>query len=110
MQSLKMWLINIGLKKMGPSLIRAALAWVLALVAANPGMLETFGIVYDKVAHTITLHVNTLEAWLLGAGLGTITALLAAAQHHTTATIAGKPQDGTHIRAEDPKPTEGGKK
>lgn len=87
LDSLKMWLIQVGIKKMGPSLIRAALAWVVALIAAHEGLLAAFGIVYDKVAHTLTLHVDTLESWLLGVGLGLITASLAAAGHHAGETV-----------------------
>lgn len=106
MDAFKAWLIQVGIKKMGPSLIRAALAWVVALIAAHSGMLETFGVVYDKVAHTVTLHIDTLESWLLGGGLGMITAAFAAAQHHTVASVKGEPQSGDPAlearRATDP--------
>ena len=101
MDSFKLWLVNVGLKQMGPSLIRAAVAWAIALVAAHQGMLTTFGVVYDATAHTLTLHIDTLQGWLLGGGLGLVTAFLTAAQHHTTATITGAPQDGSHERATD---------
>lgn len=87
MGNLKAWLIEVGIKHMGPSLIRASIAWVVALMAANAGLLATFGIVYDKVANTVTLHVGTLETWLLGIGLGLITASLRAAQYHTGSAI-----------------------
>lgn len=102
MDSVKLWLTNVALKKMGPSLIRAAVAWVVAMVAAHAGMLATFGVIYDQAAHTVTLHIDTLQAWLLGGGLGLVTAFLAAAQHHATATVTGQPQDGEHQRAGDP--------
>ena len=92
MEAIKLWIINVGIKKLGPSFIRAALAWVIALVAAHQGILATFGIIYDKAANTLTLHLGTLEGWLLGAGLGVITAALAAAQHHTEAVITKKPE------------------
>lgn len=101
MEAIKLWAINVGLKKMGPSLIRAALAWVIAMVAAHAGMLSTFGIIYDKAAQTITLHLDTLQTWLLGGGLGLLTAALTAAQHHTEATVKGQPQTGDHKRADD---------
>lgn len=101
MQALKIWLVQVGIKKLGPSLIRAALAWIVALFAAHAGMLATFGIVYDKVANTLTLHIGTLESWLLGVGLGLITASLAAAQHHTGEAIK---KAVTPPSAEAPKP------
>jgi len=93
MDAIKLWLINVGIKKLGPSFIRAALAWVIALIAAHEGMLATFGIIYDKAANTVTLHIGTLEGWLLGAGLGVITAALTAAQHHTESVITKKPDE-----------------
>lgn len=102
MDSIKLWLINVGLKKMGPSLIRAALAFFVGIMAAHAGILATLGVVYDATAKTVTLHIDTLQTWLLGGGLGLITAALTAAQHHTTAAITGQPQDGEHQRAGDP--------
>lgn len=101
MDSIKLWFINIGLKQMGPSLIRAAVAFVVATVAAHTGALAHFGVIYDKASNTLTLHINALQDWMLGGGLGLIAAFLTAAQHHTMATITGAPQDGTHQRAED---------
>lgn len=102
LDSIKLWLMNVGLKQMGPSLVRAALAWVVAMLAAHAGMLETFGLIYDKASQTVTLHLDTLQTWLIGGGLGLVTAFLTAAQHHTAAAVTGKPQDGSHERAEDP--------
>ena len=102
MDSIKLWLINVGLKQMGPSLIRAALAFVIGIVAAHQGLLSTFGVVYDASGKTLTLHIDTLQTWLLGGGLGLVTAALTAAQHHTQAAITGQPQDGSHQRASDP--------
>lgn len=92
--SLKLWAINIGLKHLGPSLIRAAVAWAIAMLAAHQGMLEMFGVIYDKTAGTVTLHIDTLQTWMLGGGLGLITAFLRAGQHHTMATLTGAPQTG----------------
>lgn len=109
MDSLKVWLIEVGLKKMGPSLIRAAIAGGLGLIAAHANVLANFGIVYDKVAGTITLHLDTLDVWLMTVGLGTITALLTAAQHHTVAAVTGTPQSGD-VRKEPDVPVEGGKR
>lgn len=106
MEALKLWLVNVGLQKMAPSLIRAALAWVLMMLAAHAGALSVFGVVYDKAAQTITLHLDTLQTYLIGGGLGLLTAALTAAQHHTVAAIEDKPQTGEHHRAEDPQKPE----
>lgn len=107
MDSIKLWMMNVGVKQMGPSLIRAGVAFGVGITAAHAGMLAQFGVVYDKAANTITLHIGTLQTWLLGGGLGLVTAFLTAAQHHTTAAITGQPQDGEHQRSTDAIPQGG---
>lgn len=101
MDTIKLWLINVGVKQMGPSLIRAAVAWMVALVVAHQGALTGFGVVYDSSANTLTLHIGVLQEWLLGGGIGLVAAFLTAAQHHTIAAVTGTPQDGSHIRTTD---------
>lgn len=94
MDSLKLWFLNVALKQMGPSLIRAAIAWVIAMIMAHAGVLAIFGVVYDAATKTITLHLDTLQTWLLGGGLGILTAFLRAGQHHSMAALTGAPQTG----------------
>ena len=92
MGAIKLWIVNIGLKQMGPSLVRATIGLLVGFLMAHQGMLEKFGVVYDHAANTLTLHIGVLQEWALGAGLGLVTAFLTAAQHHTTAAITGAPQ------------------
>jgi len=102
MDGLKAWALNVGIKKLAPSLIRAALAWIVTLVAAHQGILSDLGITHDSIANTITLNLNQLQVWLGGAGvLGIIAAFSRGVQHHTEAAITKQPQDGTHIRESD---------
>lgn len=101
MDSLKNWLIEVLLKKMGPSLIKGALAAGLGLLAAHQGVLNGLGITWDPSGHTIDIDLDALGAWALMAGSGSIMALFTGLQHHTVAAIADKPQDGSHERATD---------
>lgn len=100
-ESLKTWLIRVGLQKMGPSAIRAAIAGFAGLLIAKAGLLEQYGVVYDQATHVLSLHLDKLQAWLTVSGLGLITAIFAATQHHAVATVEGKPQDGSHARVTD---------
>lgn len=101
MDSLKQWAIQVGLKKFGPSLIRAALAGLTGILLAHSGMLDKYGISYDKATDTIIWHLSALKEWIDLTGLGLIAGLFTVAQHHTVATVTGAPQDGSHQRADD---------
>lgn len=105
--NLKTWLVEVGIKKMGPSLIKGAMGAGLAYLAAKQGLLAQFGVVYDAAAQTLTLHLDTLQGWILASGTGLIMASLTAAQHTTTAVITGKPLSGD-VRETPAQPVEGG--
>lgn len=98
---MKDWLINVGIQKAGPSLIRAALAALVGVLLAHANDLSAIGIVYDKTTDTILWHLNSAREWAGTVGLGLIASLFTVAQHHATAAVTGQPQDGTHQRAED---------
>lgn len=115
MDSLKTWLIEVGFKKIAPSLITGALAALVGLLTAHKGILSSMGITYDPSGNTIDLHLNTLAGYLVVAGTGLLTAFFTAAQHHTVAAVTNAPQDGDQrqiptdptvggSRKEDPKP------
>ena len=99
--SIRSWFVNIAAKQMLPSLVRAGLAAGTGLLVAHAGLLAGLGITYDKVGGVITIHLGALQDWLVAGGLGSITAILAALQHHTVAAVTGAPQDGSHARASD---------
>lgn len=101
MDTIKSWFINVAAKQMIPSLVRAGLAAGTGLLVAHAGLLAGCGIIYDKVGGTITIHLGALQDWLVTGGLGAITAILAALQHHTVAAVTGAPQDGSHPREAD---------
>lgn len=109
MEKLKTYCVEVVLRKLGPSAIRAAIAGFIALLAAHQNMLTQFGIVYDDALKTVTLHLDSLTTWLSVGGLGLITAFLRAGQHHAEATITGKPQSGD-VRQEPTIPVVGGER
>jgi hypothetical protein len=94
MDSFKTWLVEVGWKKIAPSLIKGALAALVGLIAAHQGILAHMGITYDPVGHTIDLDLDTLSGYVMVAGGGLLTALLTAMQHHAVAAVTGAPQDG----------------
>lgn len=94
MDNLKTWLVEVGIKKMGPSAIRAALAAFVGYLMAHANLLAQYGIVYDKATDTIFWHLTTLREWADISGLGLIAAAFMAAQHHTVAAVTGAPQTG----------------
>src|SRR4051812_42839098 len=103
MENIKAWLIQVGIKKMGPSAIRAALAAFIGIVMAHAGMLEKFGIVYDQASNTLMLHLTALQQWADVTGLGLLAAAFMAAQHHAGAAVTGAP----HIEVPEAAPQEG---
>jgi hypothetical protein len=62
---MKQWLIETIVKKFGPSAIRAGIVALLTWATAYSGVLEQYGVVIDKVAHTATIHFDTLGAAIL---------------------------------------------
>lgn len=109
MESIKIWLVQVGIKKLGPSAIRAAIAGLVALLVAHANMLKDFGIVYDDALKTVTLHLNELSVWLSVTGLGLVTAFLRAGQHQVEAIVKGTPKSGD-VREEPPVSIVGGER
>lgn len=94
MDNFETYFSEVILKKLLPSLIRGALAGLVALIAAHQGLLQSLGVVYTPSVDQITLNLTTFSKWLLIVGGGGITAFFALIQHHTIATIQGTPQLG----------------
>ena len=75
MDKLKGWLINVAIKKFGPSAVRGAILGLGGWVAAKEGLLAPLGIIYDAATHILTINLDTLSIWAvaglpaLGAGV-----------------------------------------
>lgn len=94
MDSLKTWLVEVGYRKIAPSLVKGAIAAGLSILATHQGVLNSIGITWDGSGHVIQIDTDILSSWLLVAGSGLVMALFTTIQHHTTAAIAGQPQSG----------------
>jgi hypothetical protein len=78
---MKDWLIQVGIKKFGPSAIRAAVAAFIAFVVANRGMLESFGVFYDDVTNILTIHLNTATSGIILFTMASIGGLVKVLNH-----------------------------
>lgn len=107
MDSLKTWLVEVGYKKLAPSLIKGALAALVGLIAAHQGMLEVIGIVYDKVGNCLVIDLDKFANWMFVISSGGIEAIMTALQHHTVAAVKQAPQSGD-LRQAPEQPVIGG--
>lgn len=91
---MKIWFIEVAIKKMLPSLIKTSIMALIAYMAAHQNLLSALGVSWAAQGHSINIDLDTLSAWALIAIPGAITALLTAFQHHTIAAVTGTPQSG----------------
>lgn len=105
MDSIKTWLVEVALRKIGPVALGSIMASGLALAAAHQGLLESWGITVGNwplvwpngqqpSGHVILVELDTVSSMGLVAISGVVMTLMAALQHHTGAAVAGKPQSG----------------
>lgn len=87
MDSLKAWFLEVGLKKVAPSLIKTGLMALVAYISAHQGLLSSMGIDYDPKDNTIDISLNTISAWALVAIPAVATALMTVGQHHAEVVI-----------------------
>lgn len=104
MDSLKTWLVEVALKKLGPTAMAAGISALFALLAAHQGLLEQWGITFGTwplqwtgdppSGHVILIELDTVSTAALALMAALVTAAMAAAQHHTAAAVTGAPQSG----------------
>jgi hypothetical protein len=93
-ENFKIYLIEVGMKKLLPMAVMGALTALCGLIAAHQGLLSNMGIDYDATQRTIDISLDTLGNWAI-VGLGAlITALMTAAKHTTVAVVTGDPLSG----------------
>lgn len=108
--NLKIYLIEVGIKKIVPSLIKGGLAALVGLLAAHNGLLSSLGVTYDTTGQVISFNLSAFSHWLEVIALsGTLTGTLTALFHHTGAAVTGTPQSGD-VRKENNIPTPGGER
>ena len=83
MDKLKEWLLEVAVKKMGPSAVRAGILGLLGWVLAKQDALQAFGIVADKAAQTITIHLDQLNLAVVAGLPAILGAVIKLLNHHT---------------------------
>jgi len=86
MDKLREWLLEVVVKKGGPSLIRGAILGIFAWLLAKQGALASFGIVADQATHTVTVHLDQLNMALV-AGLPAVLAAVIKIFNHQASEI-----------------------
>lgn len=94
MDTIKKWLLNVFISKAVPSFVRAGIAAFGVVMAAHQGLLTSMGIMSSANSHQIIINLDKLSDWLIFAGPGGITALLAICQHHVIAIAKGQSHTG----------------
>jgi len=84
---MKGWIIDVLVKKFGPSAIRGAILGFGAWLATREGLLSAVGIIYDKATHIVTINLDTLSIWAI-AGLPAIGAgVIKVLNHHADEVV-----------------------
>lgn len=67
MDKLKGWLINVVIKKFGPSAVRGAILGLTGFLAARHELLAPLGIVYTQTTNILTIDFNIMSIWAVAA-------------------------------------------
>lgn len=67
MSKVKGWLIDIGIKKFGPSAVRGAVLGIAGFFAARQEILEPLGIMFDAATNILTIDFNRVSIWAIAA-------------------------------------------
>jgi hypothetical protein len=95
---MKNWLIEVGLKTMGPSAVRGAILGIAGWLLAREGALSAFGIISDAAAHTTTIYWDKVSIALIAALPAIGAAVIKMTQHQGTQVI----QNVTQPKEETP--------
>ena len=118
MDALKTWLVEVALKKVGPTATAAGISALFGLLAAHQGLLETWGITFgtwplqwatQPSGHVIVIELDTISTGLIALLVAGASAFFAASQHHVVAAVTGAPQSG-NVRIEPEQPVIGGQR
>lgn len=90
MGALKDWLVEVGVKKMGPSAIRGAILGLSGWLIAKQGLLATYGVVSDAAAHTTVIYWDKLNVALVALLPAMLAAAIKLANHQASQAIPKK--------------------
>lgn len=89
LEKLKVWFLQVAVKQLGPSAIRAAVLGAASWFIARQGILAGYGIVSDAAARTTTVYWDKVSDALI-VGLPAIIAIvIKLTQHTTVAAVIG---------------------
>ncbi len=105
LEKVKIYAVQVVLKKMGPAAIASAISAFLAILAAHQGLLEYWGITFgnwpfqwppgaEPSGQVILIELDTISKVSLTAVSSLIVALVAGASHHVAAAVKKAPQSG----------------
>jgi hypothetical protein len=86
---MKEWLMEVVVKKMGPSALRGAVLGVFGWLMARQGLLDSFGVVSDAANHTTTVYWDKLSTALIVALPALLAAVIKLVNHHTETALSG---------------------
>lgn len=89
---MKTWLIEVAIKRMGPSAIRGAILAVSGFLVAKAGVLSGYGVNYDEATKTISVNLAHIESILtVLVASGGLAGLIKGMNYHAK-EIVKKPQ------------------
>ena len=91
------WLIQLAIKELAPSAIRAAILGILGWLITKSPLLSAWGIVSDASAHTTVIYWDKVSSALI-VGLPVILAVVIKFLHRGTADAVTKTIDGVQVK------------
>ena len=102
---MKIWAVEVLLKRAGPVLASSLTTYAAALWATHQDFLESAGVTYYAnfigqfsgampTGHLIIIELDTFGAWAWAAIGALLLTLVTVGFHHTTAVVTGAPQYG----------------
>ena len=100
---IKIYLIEVGMRKAAPAALAAALSALAGLFAAHKEILEQWGVTYGTwplswvtppTGPVIVIELDTVNTALWAVIAAIVTGLVVTGTHHINAAITGKPQSG----------------
>lgn len=114
MQKMKIYGIEVVLRKVGPAAIGSAVSLAAAFILAHQNAFESYGINYIQewspewlATHTITgkvllLELDTTSLQAISGIIALAVAFFVTGGHHISAAVTGKPQSGGQRATDQP--------
>jgi hypothetical protein len=87
----KLWVVDVLIKKLGPSALRGALLALTTFLIAHANILGSYGVIYDAATGTITLNLGKLSMALILGLPALIAAILKLTSHSASEVVLSTP-------------------